>query len=312
MNHSYPMGPQVKAFIGAFDDDSRGLVPANEAEFKERFKEVLTSPKRPEDPEQIAAVIDELVAMDQPQLAVDCYQNYKCLPLETGFETVFAVGVAAMLVENLELASEKFKVAQRMNPDEQAPYVNLAQIAIKLDQDAVAKEWVLEGLASIPNSVELWTVFVELCHRATDYVEQIAMDVYSQAKSLASWMGCSIAWEHLQVADGEKVALFDQFFAEGERDEKFLIEYTGIAGRLGDFGKIQKVIWQLSSGALENLAWIVKSHLAQAYLALGKHEMAKSEFNEVLQIPKCPDENKKYISSWLKEIDAEMSENLSQ
>jgi hypothetical protein len=273
---AYPMGPNVRIWLGISREVDLGK-HRNRPGQEERlgFSDFLLHSiehgegQHPLDENQLVDLVDELVAMDLPLVALKLIDAFPNLWHRNHFRGALAEGIAAMQVEDLERAEISFRVAQGLVPAEPAPYVNLVQIMIFQDRLADARTWCQAGLTAEPNNFNLWDLMADIASR--EKAEFSHHDIIEAAKQFDSWAGYSMAADLDPDANSQtKAAHLDPFYNHGERSSDFLIEYTGALGAAGHFEKIPQIIWQAEKFASDPIPWKLHLHGAQAHLAMNQ------------------------------------------
>jgi tetratricopeptide (TPR) repeat protein len=236
--------------------------------------------------EEFEEVLDELVAMNFPLLAVGVHELHPQYPLDLlDYRGAFAISVATMLAGDYEDALAKFVAANRLQPAEPAPYVNIAQILIYQERRKEAELWLLDGLAQEKNNHNLWQLLGELYFEMNS--ETFIARVLDQALVLNSWAGVSLcASQDGGLRIEEKLLHFQRIFSAGERSVDFIIEYTALLGELDRFADIPPLIWQLEKQ--DKLPWQVYFHASQAHLAMHEFDQALAYSNRLRFLPDLP------------------------
>lgn len=273
---AYPMGPKMRTWLGisaeAYGGDNRPrpdqIERQNFADFLVSYiEEVSTQGTLQAD--QLADLVDELVAMDLPLMALKLIDQFPDAWHRDQFRGVLAEGIAAMQVGELDRSEKCFRIAQTLVPAEPAPYVNLVQILIHGDRLVEARTWCEAGLMVEPNNLNLWDLMADISCREKESFSH--HDIINSAKKYHSWAGYSLAADLDPQANSQtKAGHLDSFYHQGERSAEFLIEYTGALGSAGDFEKIPQIIWQAEKFSSEPLPWKLHLHGAQAHLAMNQ------------------------------------------
>jgi tetratricopeptide (TPR) repeat protein len=273
---SYPMGPNLRIWLGleTENESSKYRTRPDQTE-RVGFSDFLLEniQKGPDntklDEPQLVDLVDELVAMDLPFVALKLIDSCAVYWHRNHFRGVLAEGIAAMQVEDLERSERCFRLAQGLAPTEPAAYVNLVQIMISQDRLPEARTWCQAGLTAEPNNYNLWDLLAELAGR--EKAEFSHHDIISAAKEFHSWAGYSLAADLDPDANSQtKAGHLDAFYNHGERSGDFLIEYTGALGAAGHFDRIPQIIWQAEKLASESIPWKLHLHGAQAHLAMNQ------------------------------------------
>lgn len=290
----YPMGPKTRSFLAISDTDYRGGdAPMDSAEHRTRFSEYVMDilSQRPQTSEdELTDLIDELVAMDLPHLVLAVAAKFPALKTYKDFRCQLSLGVAAMLASDFDLAEETLRAAQEMLPAEPAPYINIVQILIAQSRIDEALVWCESGLEQEPNNHALWELMAHLRQIADG--EAFPEMIMRLANQFNSWAGLSLAASLSSSGDRYlKVNLLDKLYAQGERDQQFLIEYTAALGIAGDMEKIPQVIWlaETSTGG-QPLNWQLYLHAAQACLAMDRFQESLTWLDKAEKSKVLPDE----------------------
>lgn len=271
---AYPMGPSLRRWLGLGEHEYRGKSAGEpSAEDQGRFADFLLAyaqeqPCREES--QLIDVMDELLAMNLPLLVLKMADLHTHLWQQQDFRGLMAEAVAAMMTGDLGRAELGFRQAQRLAPEEPAPYVNLVQIMQQDGRWQEAWTWCEAGLDAEGNNFRLWELAAY--HFQQSQGEKIEA-LLSYARQRHSWAGMSLAAERDPLANQQtKVLYLQPFYASGERSHEFLIEYTGALGAAGDYEQIPALIWQAEKMTANTLPWQLLIHQAQAQLAMDQKE----------------------------------------
>jgi tetratricopeptide (TPR) repeat protein len=224
-------------------------------------------------PSDREALLDELVTMALPLTALELVKQFPSVTESTSFSTQLAIGIAAMMADDLTQAEAAFRRAQELIPEEPAPYVNLGQIFIKTSRPRDAEIWIMAGLEAQANHHPLWELLYQLLlDTKGDYAPE---EVLAIAQDKSSWAGTSLGTSLKTTGDRHfKASHLEKFFHLGERDPLFLIELTGAYGVAQEFEKIPPIVWQAEKLSTKTLPWQLHAHGAQAELALGAYDKA--------------------------------------
>lgn len=282
MWHAYPMGPGVRSWLDlAANEASSPELRQIDQETKAAFRAQVLSElsKRPvKDQHVLTRLLDELLAMDLPELVLALAAQNPDAWNEADLQALLARGAAAMLREDFFLAESCFRKAQLLAPLEPAPYVNIGQIMLATQREEEAWQWCLAGLGVEPNHFPLWHLIIR-------GIEQRQGDGKAEIRQLAdrfnSWAGISLAAE-LSAGDTPslKADLLRPFYEAGEASSSFLVEYTGALGAAELYEGIPAIVWRAKKLLSTPLPWKLLLHGAQAHLVLGNenafHEMART------------------------------------
>lgn len=298
--HRYPMGPKVRAFFAISDHDYRGETePLYDEAHRKQFADYFISAagaKADLTLDVLTDLIDELTAMDLPEVVIGIVDQRPELLVHRDFRCQLGIGVAAMLTENYDLSEDALRVAQEILPTEPAPYINIVQILFAQSRVDEALVWCESGLEAEPNNHSLWELMTRL-REVTDG-EAFPDMIMRLATRFNSWAGLSLAASLSTSGDRYlKVNLLEKLYAQGERSDQFLIEYTAALGVAGDMEKIPQIIWLEETGkGKTNLSWQLYLHAAQAYLAMDKFEEALSYIEKTEKQKYVPDEARASIN----------------
>ncbi|MCX6123383.1 MAG: hypothetical protein NTV34_01330, partial [Proteobacteria bacterium] len=201
------------------------------------------------------------------------------------------LGNACMLTGELARAEGCFTEAQKIVPEEPAPYVNLAQIYAEDQHFDTALTWCLAGLDADKNFLRLWELLAWI-YQQLDFASA-REKIRAQAALRQSWAGASLAVDLFAASEDEpdgraKMLALDPFYLEGLRDVDFLVEYTAALGLAGHYDRIPTVLWQVESQATSGLPWQLYFHTIQAYLGLGRDDEALALIERTAKIDGVP------------------------
>lgn len=304
---SFPMGPNLRQWFGISQSDYRGFdntLPTAEelACFSEIFL-VSLEERTPQNENHFVDILEELVGMNVPLLAVKFVDSYPSVFPHDDFRAQLHYGNAAMLVGDLARAESAFVTAQRLIPEEPAPYVNLVQIYAHDNLLAKAREWCLAGLDADCENSRLWefAAWLEQNENPTNTNQKVGKKILDLAKQKNSWTGTSLAFDLMNPEDAiGKAHALEAFWNSGIRDTKFLIEYTAVLGVAGHYDKIPSIVWHTQKG--EKPSWQLLMHLAQANLGLGRDDDALEALDNASKCNDLPDDARSVIASLRSEI----------
>ena len=291
---NFPMGPNVRGWLNVSPEAYRGdqnTSPTAEAvaNFIDVVLEQLetTSPKNRE---HLVDLLEELVGMNMPLLAIKLTDAYPLLFPKDDFRAQLNLGNAAMLISDLARAEDAFVVAQQLVPEESAPYINLAQIYSHDGMAAKAREWCLAGLDTDQDNTRLWELLAYMEQQTCGDTLEGAKRLAILAKERNSWAGLSLSCDLINPEDVlTKLSALEPFWNEGSRGLEYLIEFTAVLGMAGQYDKIPSIIWAVEKEATNGLPWQLILHLAQAYLGLGRDEDALLALDKLNNIGDLPD-----------------------
>lgn len=303
----YPMGPKLTIWLAIgqqaaelSDKDREGFtafVINYGAEHAIKSEQALTD------------LVDELVTMDLPLAAMKLIDMNADIWTRGDFRGVLAEGIAAMITGEFPRAELCFSAAQEIAPEEPAPYSNMAEILLMDQRLDEARQWIQSGLQAANNHYRLWELFLSLSRIDARDEHSLATAVFAKAKQLNSWAGTSLAAEIDPEANpNTKVTLLEPFYTAGERDDEFLIEFTGALGASGDMEKIPQIVWSAERIAGRELSWRLYIHCAQSYLAMGKHSDFLKTADKLTTIKGIPPDVIKYLDNHRQDAQSELSE----
>ena len=302
----YPMGPHLKVWLGV-KAEAEQLSDKNRNEFADYVLK-FGEENGLSDHESLVNLIDELVSMDHPLAALKLIDMNLDVWDRGDFRGALAEGIAAMITGELPRAELSFAAANQVAPEEPAPYSNMIEILIQDGRYEEASTWADAGLNSNPNHYRLWELFLALSRIHAQTEEALAKAVFEKAQALSSWAGTSLAAEIDPEANpSAKVTLLAPFYNAGERDDEFLIEYTGALGASGDMDSIPQILWAAERLSSRELPWRLYMHASQAYLALGKFEDFQIMSKKISSLNGVPRDVLKYLDDHLKEVLEEQS-----
>lgn len=275
----YPMGPKTRTLLGISEDQYQGensplATELHREQFSKHIEERICSEECSDN--DLTDLIDELIAMDLPDLVIAISDRKPQLRAHKDFRCQLSLGVAGMLTENYDFAEESLRAAQEILPAEPAPYINIVQILMAQSRLDEAVVWCESGLEAEPNNYALWELMTRI-REITDET-QFPELIMRLATHYNSWAGMALAASLSSTGDRYlKVNLLEKLYAQGERDQQFLIEYTAALGVAGDMEKIPPIIWlEETASNKPQLSWQLYLHAAQAYLSMDR-------FKECLQ-----------------------------
>ena len=289
----YPAGPAVRLFLGL--DESQSLSedssPVLDGAF-EKFMALYIAAHPVDSADELAALIDELYKMGFAELAMVIHKRNANIDIANQFHGLLALGAAALMTGDVQLAEGASVRAQALAPQEVAPYFNAALAMQGAERQKDAIKWALSGLEVEKNHEPLWHLVVSenIQSNIIDF-----KDLWQRAVDLGSWVGVAILADSTALFTGaEALAALGHIYAEGERGEAFLVDYTGRLGQAQDFARISTIIWELQSEkGVKN--WMLLWHGYQAQLAIENSENANRLASELLQRPDVPGEVKKLL-----------------
>jgi tetratricopeptide (TPR) repeat protein len=282
----YPMGPEVQKWLGFaplaanVDPELRAAAEQQKPGFIEFVLNYAADHPLAE-MAQLTRLLDELLAMDLPAIAVKIAQLNPEACNHNDLQFLLAHGAAAMLCEEFALAEACFRRAQALAPLEPAPYINAIQIMQAEERWDEAWQWCMACIEVEPNHFPLW----QLLARSIEKREgDLKSEISTLAQRFNSWAGMSLAADlTASETPSLKVDYLKTFYEAGEASAPFLVEYTGALGAADLYEGIPAIVWRAKKllGAT-SLPWKLLLHGAQAQLALG-NEAAFREAAAILQ-----------------------------
>jgi hypothetical protein len=266
--NNFPIGPQTRMYIGLEPE-----IPENYTHFDQESFEVFTKyletfiethPAVSE--EELVNVMQELVQMGIGDLAVRLHKVSEVIDLSNNFLGLLHLGSGALKANDLELAEGSFALAQKLVPEEPAPYVNLARLFFHQQKDELCEQWVQGGLEADLNYYGLWEVLGLLYQHK--FQEQSGQKLREFAEQKHSWAGLSLSALLIDVDDKLlRVQLLEPIYESGERDVDFLIEYTAALGAAAIYDRVSSIVWDANKQS-QQLPWQLNAHAAQSHIAM--------------------------------------------
>ncbi|MDD9949936.1 MAG: hypothetical protein OXT67_00050 [Zetaproteobacteria bacterium] len=268
---TYPKGPKLQTWLGyealSVEAQSQRITEAEKSDFCRNFKACLDQQVAPE-AGLLVDLMDELVAMDLPMMALILLDSYPDLAIDpSSFRRYHVEATASLLCGEDSRAERALLLARDLLPEEPAPYTNLVQLYANQGAQETALEWFRAGAQICPNHFPLWEVYASMLPEGADAPFDL---VLAAAREFSSWVGYSLAAELDPHRNSQTLALYlDPFYKQGEREEAFLLEYTGALGAAGDFDRVLKVVQLELAQNRGNYSWQLLWHSLQASYALG-------------------------------------------
>lgn len=270
-----PLGPKLEHLLGKSELDlgtSESAASFTSPQILDEVRNAI-SKQQPLDPSLWDDVLEELILMNLPAYALALKGDY----LDAGppsFRGLLALGSAGMMAGQTEMAEDLLVEANRLVPEEPAPYTNISLINM-LDGDfAAAKPWIEEGLRTNPGHMRLWSLAASwLASPEAGSDDEKRSWIAKLATSTRSWQGALLARRHAGDLSPEgALAELEPFFYEGLVEPDFLIEFTAQLGLSGQYERIPQVLWQVegTQGGPSGVPWQVYVHAVQAHLAAGQ------------------------------------------
>ncbi len=296
---AFPMGPAVRDWLKIPESTYSGFEnPSPTGEHVALFTDAILDSfenKSPRDESQLVTLLEELVGMNMPLLAIKLVDAYPQLFPQDDFRAQLHLGNASMLVSDLARAEDAFIKAQSIVPAEPAPYINLTQIYC---HDALldkARSWCLAGLDNDQDNTRLWELLAWIGQSGKSGNDEdrvsVARELAFIAKQKNSWAGMSLACDIQNPEDVlTKLATLEIFWNEGCRTADYLIEYTAVLGMAGQYDRIPSIIWTAERELTNGLPWQLILHLAQAHLGLGRDQDALESLDKLNNFSELPDQ----------------------
>lgn len=287
----YPMGPQLRRFLGISPGDYRGDQAAAPSEARaESFNSFLgqvLEQQLPQDHAEFVDLLEECTAMGLSALAVQLADRCPQFSIDGDFRACLALGSALMMESELDEAVLLLTQAQALVPQESSPYVNLAAICFSVSRDPEALDWIERGLAIDVNNYRLWEILASIYLHEDQATA--GERVRQRAERLHSYAGLSLAADIIDPNDRLlKAQYLEDAFNAGARDDDFLIEYTAVLGMAQQFEKIPALVYRVEHIEKKPVHWKLYAHAAQAYLALNKEEEAARLIQRVSLMGEAP------------------------
>jgi tetratricopeptide (TPR) repeat protein len=312
------MGPAVRQWLNIPESDYSGFEntsPTGEhvALFTDAVLESFENGS-PRDDSQLVTLLEELVGMNMPLLAIKLVDAYPQLFPQDDFRAQLHLGNASMLVSDLARAEDAFIKAQSIVPAEPAPYINLTQIYCHDGLIDKARNWCLAGLDTDQDNTRLWELLAWIGQTGKSDDERdrtsVARELALIAKEKNSWAGMSLACD---IQDPEdvltKLATLERFWNEGNRSTDYLVEYTAVLGMAGQYDRIPAIIWAAEREQTNGLPWQLTLHLAQAYLGLGRDQDALDSLDKLNKVNDLPDQARGAADAIRAEVKGESLKN---
>lgn len=300
----YPMGPTVRRYLGIEDQQYRGATqPGNQRdEDFEAFMSQFIQRNPIESPNMAVDMVEEFCGMGQPYLALVVASVFDDEILDQEFRWHFALGNAAHMAGDYELAENYWMDAHRCVPEEPAPYVNLAELLFHQQRDEDALRWALEGLNIDTNNYRLWETIAAI--QQEKYGNLVGEKIQELATARGSWAGISLAAMLIAPEDQLlRAQRLQELYDSGQRDGSFLVEFTAALGVALQYEKIPPIIWLAEKDGKNPLPWQLYAHGGQAQLALDEKKGAKIWIDKALQSPDLPDHARPELEELSKEAD---------
>ena len=292
---NYPMGPQLRNYLGINDSQYEGdqaatALTANESNIAQLSAYVIDRMRQSpiENYNYWANLIEELNVMALSKVVIFMAEEDYRPEVESDYRALLAIGSSYLMEQDWEPAIAYLKRAHQVTPEEIAPYTNLAGIYYTLHQDEQVQQWCLAGLDVEANHQRLWELLASV-YIAKDR-SQAAQLLKDAAVSKQSYLGLSLAASLVDAQDHLlKAEYLEELYHHDSKDQDFLIEYTAALGLAGQFQKIPTIVWQAHRSNGKTLHWKLYTHAAQAHMAQEQLEDAAKILTHIEnQVPDAP------------------------
>ena len=280
------MGPHVRHWLGVSDVNYRGHSRgrANDEEIASFAREVSARLEELpfESEKQFLDVTMELFSMDLSLLNLKLFDHYRDSWLPADFHREQLEAVSALSVGELSRAWRSSITAHKLNPEEPAPYVNLSQILLQWGENIRAKEWCESGLLKFPEHRPLWQALASVFSVLYKNRDDLLRHLTDFADQRHSWLGSTLVAQYRAELLGDinyRRSKLEQYYAEGERNEEFLLELTAALGEAEQYDRVPQIVLQADRMTSGGVGWQLLAHCLQAYAAIEN----KSAFDDLLQ-----------------------------
>jgi tetratricopeptide (TPR) repeat protein len=290
----YAMGPHLEKWF------SNSQIPEAEdhAGFQNSFLDRL-SDRACDSTEQLIDVLEELVGMNFPLLAIKWIDSHLHLWPQGDFRAQLHLGNACMLAGELPRAIECFEAAQSLVPAEPAPYTNLTNILLHLNHLDEARTWCNAGLDVEPNNFNLWKLRYEI--EEAQGTPDIRRTIADDAKKRNSWAGVLLSFEITPDSLAKADAL-TEYVSSYNHDPLFLIEYTSALGQAGRYDLIPPVVWSAENYPGDVTSWQLYLNAAQAEMGMGRPESAAAFLEKASKFQDVPPQARQIITEMKTEL----------
>jgi len=305
---SYPMGPNLRRFLGLSTKDTSAQ--DSDKEHKTRFVSFLEKyvPQTPlTSTSEFSAICEELVMMNISEIGLLLKTSNPEIQLDDDFKSLLTYGSAAMATGDTATAEASFTSAQKLEPLELAPYINMTRILSTFpERRDEFLQWATTALDVDLNSPEIWDSILIMYD--TTNPDSSGEQLLKIAKEKNSWMGCLLAGQLLAPEDPMfRAELLEDLYKKGVDDPIFLTEFTASLGVAMQYQKIPPIIWRaekVTTATFTKLPWQLYVHGAQAYLGLENQPQADHMLKKALSDRNIPVEARTQLELLQKEIDA--------
>lgn len=305
----YPMGPTVRRYLGIDDHDYLGETqPGNQRDDDfEAFMSQFLQKNPIESPNMAVDMAEEFCGMGQPYLALVLASVFDDESLDHEFRWHFALGNAAHMAGDHELAENYWLEAHRCVPEEPAPYVNIAELLFHQQRDEDSLKWAFEGLNVDLNNYRLWETIAAIYQEK--FGDSVGEKVHECASERGSWAGISLAAMIIAPEDQLlRAQRLQELYDAGQREGAFLVEFTAALGVALQYEKIPTIVSLAEKDSKQPLPWQLYAHGGQAQLALNELGGAQTWIEKALRSPDLPTHAQPELESLLKESQQSHSE----
>ncbi len=269
---SYSKGPNLCRFLGLGDDsESNAETTSSQKNDFAKLLENYISENPLNSASEFSAICEELVKMDLAPVGLYLRKQNSNISIDEDFKSLLSYGSAAMMEGDFATAEDSFVKAQKLEPAELAPYINMTRILTgNADRSDECMLWATAALKLDANAAEIWDSIYVLFESL--YANSSGEELLKLAKEKSSWMGCLLAGQLLAPEDAMfRAELLEDLYRQGLDDSTFLIELTAALGSAMQYDKIPPIIWRaekVTGAAFTRLPWQLYVHAAQAYLGL--------------------------------------------
>lgn len=284
------MGPTLRHILLGLDDDltptpTLSPTPEDDTAFSVFFCETIKD-KIPLTRDELTQVIEELTKMKQPAAAL-ALARLQPQDIEQDFRLLLHLGSCLMLEADYDDALAMMLKACHAEPEELAPYINIAAIYLHQRDFASCETWAVAGLKIEPNNKELWEILAAALPTNSAKGQQIR----TYAGELSSYAGLSLA-AHTEDPDDAllKCQYLEDHYQSGGREPEFLVEFTALLGMTGHTNRIPSIVWEAETAHSTPPTWQLYLHWAQACLDQNNEAAAIEPLTKMIRCPDAPNE----------------------
>ncbi len=312
------IGPNIRNYLEIPSDSQPKRQPPNQQQLIEIEKLIYQMIKKKPlaNQDQFIDIVEEAVIMGMGRVGLNLVDFYPKFLNKQDYRLVAACAHAFLLECDYKQAEHYYLLASQIEPEEPAPWVNLAQIYVETKQFSEGELSCLKGLKVDANHPRLWELygFFIQSQNVDPSKKEVSDKIKATAQELDSWVGVSFALDFLfsSEQDGpiKKLEVYNQYYAEGNRDWNFLVEYTGMLGSQGLFEKIVAICKEFQSNDGEETApWQLQLHKFQALLAMNHLEDAIQLGKILLANPSITQPVEQQLQELIKDTEQEMATN---